>query len=166
MKQTGSGEVTHSSLDHGTGIPKGATKPTGSLGRHRSPSWHPSSGSALVAPQSCFSSEKPPARDHGCCKFLQEKETVARNGQSLRPRVEKRRQLLTSLTISLTSHVYFHSWLTMWSTEYLQNKFTLLFSHRVPKVHLLRSSLFLPLPQLLPSQHSSAHSFNSLWDYL
>lgn len=27
MKQTVSGEVTHSFLDHGTGIPKGATKP-------------------------------------------------------------------------------------------------------------------------------------------
>lgn len=81
-------------------FPRELQSPTDSLGRLGSLLRDPRSGLTPVAPQSCLSSEKPPARHHGCYKFPQEKGTVAWNGQSLGVRVEKRRQLLTSLIFS------------------------------------------------------------------
>lgn len=77
----------------------------------------------------------------------------------------KKGQSLTSLTsviVSLTSRGYFDFQLTVWPQTrcclllllaYLEIECTLLFSHHMPKILLLPSSLSLPLPQLLPFQH-------------
>lgn len=91
--------MKYSCLQSGTGLPQRELQSLmDSLGRLGSPPWDPGSGLATVAPQSCFSSEKPPERYYSCYKFPQEKGAMARNGQSLGVRVEKRRQFLTSLT--------------------------------------------------------------------
>lgn len=171
MKQIDPGEVKYSSLSvaqASTRCYKAPQTPWGGLGHHRDPRgglahrletpgqawprWHRRAASAL----------KNLWQDTTAATNSRKKKAPWHEMGSLGARVEERRQLLTSLTISLTSHGYFDSWLTMRSqsrcclplpTIYLQIEFTLLFSHHVPKVHLLPSSLSLLLPQLLPSQH-------------
>lgn len=147
--------------------------PTGSLGRLVSPTWDHRSGSTQVAAQSCFSSEKPPARYHGCYKFPPEKGTMAWNEQNMGVRVEKRRQLLTSLTsltISLTSHGYFDSWLTTWSqsrcclplpTIYLQTEYTSLFSRQIYFIIFSSCAQGPPSAQLFVSASAPAVTFSA-----
>ena len=154
--------MKYSYLQCGTGLPKRATKPHGLPGEARVTTLRPQVRLDHGGTRELLQLWKTSRKILWLLQIPQEKGAVARNEQSLGARVERRRQLLTSLTISLTSHGYFDSWLTMWSQSrcclplpatYLQIEFTLLFSCHVPKVHLLPSSLSLPLPQLLPSQH-------------
>lgn len=178
MKQIDPGKVKYSCLQSGTGLPQRELQSLmDSLGRLGSPPWDPGSGLATVAPQSCFSSEKPPERYYSCYKFPREKGAMARNGQSLGARVEKRRQLLTSLTNRLSNQPWLF-WLLaphVVSEQVLPPSAHSIFTHWI--YFIIFSSCAQGPPSgptlclyLSPSCYllsiSSVYTFNSLWDCL
>lgn len=139
--------------------------PAVSLGRLRPSSWDLGPGSNLVASQIASALKKLrktpwllqiPARkesyvtkraEFGCEVNL----TTSLYHQHLWPSLEPVVVILTlAHFISKRSQ---NRCCLLCCAVYLQLEFTLLFSHCVPRVHLLPSSLSLPLPQLLLLQH-------------